>query len=99
MKITFRQSGGFTGMLRGAELDAQALDPKQAEELKRLLQENPPAAETRAASKARDLHQYEITVEDGGQKRTLHFDDSQVPDALRPLLKTLKQKSKPQPPS
>jgi Emfourin len=96
MKITFRQSGGFAGMLRGAEVDAQTLDPKQAEELKRLLQENP-AAETRAASKARDLHQYEITVEDGGQKRTLHFDDSQVPDALRPLLKTLKQQSKPQP--
>jgi|SRR5262245_10434258 len=96
MKIMFRQSGGFAGMLRGAEVDAQALDPKEAEELKRLLQENP-AAETRAASKARDLHQYEITVEDGGKKRTLQFDDSQVPDALRPLLKTLKQKSKPQP--
>jgi hypothetical protein len=96
MKITFRQSGGFAGMLRGAELDAQALDPKETAELKRLLNEDA-GTQSRGVGKARDLHQYEITLEDGSQKRTLQFDDSQVPDALRPLLKTLKQKSKPQP--
>ena len=94
MKITFRQSGGFAGMLRGAEMDAQALDPQQTAELKRLLDQKT-AAQSRGAGKARDLHQYELTVEDGGKKRTLQFDDSQVPEALRPLLKTLKQQSKP----
>jgi Emfourin len=98
MKITFRQSGGFAGLLRGAEMDAQALDPKQTAELKRLLDEKA-ATQSRGPGKARDLHQYEITLEDGGQKRTLQFDDSQVPEDLRPLLKTLKQQAKPQPPS
>jgi emfourin len=98
VKIIFRQSGGFAGLIKGAELDAEALDPQQAAELKRLLDQEP-AAESKAAGKERDLYEYEIALEEDGRKRTLHFNDSQVPDALRPLLKVLKQKSKPRPPT
>ena len=99
MKITFLQSGGFAGLLKGTELDGQALEPSQAAELKRLLQQDAADSGAKAAGKERDLCEYEITVEDGGRKRTLHFNDSQVPDALRPLVKLLKQKSKPRPPT
>ena len=98
MKIIFRQSGGFAGLLKGAELDAQTLEPSQAAELERLLKQDAGGG-AKAAGKERDLYEYEITLEEGGRKRTLHFNDSQVPDALRPLLKLLKQQSKPRPPT
>ncbi len=96
MKVTFLQSGGFAGAVRGWEIDTAALAPEAARELEHLVRGSGlPASGEFLSDKGRDLQQYEITIEDGSRKRELVFDDSTVPQSARPLLGFLKKHARP----
>ena len=58
LKITFRESGGFAGLVRGCELDSSSLPPAAAAALDVLLAGA--KAPSRASRGARDLVTYEI---------------------------------------
>jgi len=97
MKVSFRQSGGFAGLIRGCELDSAELPDKEAAELNQLLRQ-PPAEPRRSTAAARDLTHYELSVETPRGTRTQSWDDLSAPDAAA-LIEFLRRRSTPQPPS
>jgi len=98
MKVTFNQSGGFAGLVKGCELDTATLAPDAARELERLIRGSGLSSSVkRLSDTARDLHQYEITIEDSDGKVELLFDDSTVPQSASPLLGFLKKHTRPKP--
>ena len=99
MKVRFTQSGGFAGLVKGCEIDTTTLSPANAKELEQLVKAAAISASGEFLSRSgRDLQQYEITIEDGGRKTSVIFDDQTVPQSAKPLIGYLKKCSKPQAP-
>src|SRR4051794_4831766 len=96
MKVQFVQSGGFAGGMKGYEADTAALAPEAARELERLVRASGISGSGEFLSDAgRDLHQYEITIADGGRTATVVYDDASAPAPVKPLLGFLKQHARP----
>jgi hypothetical protein len=94
MKVRFRQTGGFGGLVLGCDLDTSTLPPAEAQELTRLIkQANLEKIHSRRSEKARDLQNYEITVENEMTARA-SFDDMSVPANGEPLLEFLRQRAR-----
>jgi len=99
MKVRFVQSGGYAGLLKGCELDTKTLAPEVAKELEQLVKASAlPASGEFLSSSSRDLHQYELSVEDGPSKISLVFDDENIPQSAKPLIGYLKKCAKPRAP-
>ena len=99
MKITFVQSGGFAGMLKGCTIDAADLAPDERQELESLVAASGLTESLeRFSSAGRDLRQYEIVIEQHATVQRIVCDDRSVPDAARPLLAFLVARARPQPP-
>jgi hypothetical protein len=95
MKIRFRQTGGFGGLVLGNDLDTSTLPPAEAQELARLVkQANLEKIQTRRSEKARDLQNYEIAVEGDGLTAKATFDDSSIDPNVEPLLDFLRQRAR-----
>jgi hypothetical protein len=98
MKVRFRQTGGFGGLVLGCDLDTSTLPPAEAQELTRLVkQANLEKIRTRRSEKARDLQNYEITVEGDGPTAKASFDDMSIDANVEPLLDFLRQRARPVP--
>jgi hypothetical protein len=96
MKVRFRQSGGFAGLVRGAELDTAALTGPEAAELERLVAAAPLASAKRTAAPGADRQQYEIVVErEGAPKVESRFGDDALSDELAALVSFLRSRAKP----
>jgi hypothetical protein len=94
MKVRFRQTGGFGGLVLGCDLDTSSLPPAEAQELTRLIkQANLEKIHSRPSEKARDLQNYEIAVENEMTARA-SFDDMSVPANGEPLLEFLRQRAR-----
>ena len=99
MRVRLVQSGGFVGIVKSCEVDSSILSPDAAEELERLVQASGiNASGTYLSTTARDLQQYEITIEDDRGKHSVVFDDASIHEAPRAMLGILKERAKPQPP-
>ena len=99
MKITFVQSGGFAGMIKGCVIDAAGLDPDARQELESLVTASGlTESMERSSSAGRDLRQYEIVLERDASVQRIICDDRSVPEAARPLVAFLAARARPQPP-
>ena len=98
MRVRFRQTGGFAGLIRGCELDSEELPQQEAAQLVQLSRQ-PPAAPRRTTGAARDLTSYEVTVETPQGSKVFSFDDLGIPAEAAPLIEFLRRRSKPLPPS
>jgi hypothetical protein len=97
MKVRFRQTGGFGGLVLGCDLDTSALPPAEAQELARLVkQANLEKIRTRRSEKARDLQNYEIAVENEVNVKA-SFDDMSVDANVEPLLDFLRDRARAMP--
>jgi hypothetical protein len=98
MKIRFRQTGGFAGLVLGCDLDTSTLAPAEAQELTRLVkQANLEKIQTRRSEKARDLQNYEIAVEGDGPTAKAAFDDMSIDAKVGPLLEFLRERARAMP--
>jgi hypothetical protein len=98
MKITFVQSGGFAGMLKGCTIDGTDLAPDERQELESLVAASGLRESFEQFSSAgRDLRQYEIVIEQHATVQRIVCDDRSVPEAARPLLAFLVARARPQP--
>lgn len=96
MKITFRQAGGFAGLVRGCELDTASMPTDEAARLEKLLEESGLKGMTRVGPEgARDLATYMIAVETPQSGFRATFDDMTMPQEAEPLLEYLQQRAKP----
>jgi hypothetical protein len=95
MKVRFRQTGGFAGLIMGCDLDTSTRSPAEAQELARLIkQANLEKTQTRRSDKARDLQNYEIAVEGAGITAKATFDDMSVDANVEPLLDFLRKRAR-----
>lgn len=96
MKVQFNQSGGFSGLLKGCDIDTAALSPENATEVEHLVKTSGISASGEFLSDSgRDLQLYEITIEDGTSKVSVVFDDKNIPQSAKPLVGYLKKCAKP----
>jgi hypothetical protein len=95
MKVRFRQTGGFGGLVLGCDLDTNTLAPVEAQELTRLVkQADLENFKARRDEKARDLQNYEIAVEGNGLTAKATFDDMSIDPNVEPLLEFLRQRAR-----
>jgi len=99
MKITFMQSGGFVGTVKGCVIDAAGLAAADRQELESLVAASglTESSELFAAT-GRDLRQYDIVIERDAAVQRLSCDERSVPEAARPLVAFLAARARPQPP-
>jgi hypothetical protein len=100
MKITFTQSGGFVGVVRGCRIDTAALAPGE----RRMVEELVAAAGLtgaweRFSASGRDLRQYEIAIDRDGESCRVTCDEACLPEAARPLVGFLAARAEPQSPA
>ena len=90
MQVSFRQSGGATGFVRGVDLDTARLDPATAGRLEELVRTSGIRGQTeRVSDRARDLRQYEIVIRGEAGLASLVCDDATLPKKVRPLIRFL----------
>ncbi|PSB05123.1 hypothetical protein C7B64_01065 [Merismopedia glauca CCAP 1448/3] len=89
MKITFRQSGGYAGLRLGYEVETASLPAEEVTKLESLVQQSgilQTGNTTNTTPAARDLLQYQITVETQGISHQVSFDDLSILPGMEPLL-------------
>lgn len=97
MRITFLQSGGFAGVLRGVRLDAGSLPAAERAELERLVAGCGVERSCECfAPAARDRTQYDLAIERRERVVRLSCDDASLPGAARPLIEFLAARATPQ---
>jgi hypothetical protein len=91
--VTFRRSGGLAGITIGVDTDSDELSPAHVETIRALLAgpDSPPAS----APEAPDRFSYELQIDDGLRRRVLRWQESQIPDRIRPLIAELSSRSRP----
>ena len=95
MKVRFRQSGGFSGLLRGCDLDTELMDRREGKELEALIAAGASGEQSSVRESLRDGIRYEITVDGEGGGRRLLYEDPVIPGPAVPLLSFLRERSGP----
>jgi hypothetical protein len=96
VKIKFRQSGGYTGLQMGCDLDNKSLSPAEFSQLESLVKTSGIVGSNSSRSEnTADLINYEITIETKEGIHQVQFDDLTLPDSILPLLDYLQSKAKP----
>jgi emfourin len=87
MRVKFERSGGFANIRLSAEFDSAEMEPDRAKELKRLVDEARPFDQPSSSHPniPDDLH-YQVTIEHGGESKTINVSDTAAPDKLKSLL-------------
>ena len=94
-RISFRQSGGFAGLIRGCDLDFDELPAAAAAALTTLLERRPSAEPASRSAPHPDAFQFSLRVQDEtGEREGPLSSDEQTP-AIDPLLRYLQSRSKP----
>jgi hypothetical protein len=100
LKLRFRQSGGYAGLIRGQEIAAAESSPAELQRLEHLLKESG-LTERAAGGGARtppasaDLIQYDLEIETSAGTRHVVLTDDDLDDRTEPLIKLLQKGSKP----
>lgn len=94
MKVRFRQTGGFGGLVLGCDLDTATMSPSETNELLRLVQQaNIQAIGEQRHPQGRDLLVYEIVLEEKGKRIKVLLDSMTTSTQIEPLLQFLAQRS------
>ncbi|HEX8068055.1 MAG TPA: protealysin inhibitor emfourin [Thermoleophilaceae bacterium] len=89
MKVSVVRGGGLAGLVTRTAVEADALDPEHAGELRSRVEragvldmpEEPPAGE-----RGPDELAYSLTVEADGRERTVRMPEHALPDSVRELI-------------
>lgn len=97
IQIEFRRSGGLAGISLTATTTADQLPDEQAAQLRGLLaapapQQPPGSAPGEGGA---DRFQYQLDLDDGQRHRSFAWDETQVPESVRPLLGALTRLARP----
>lgn len=99
LKVSFEQSGGFAGLVKGCVLDAGELPADESAELRRLVASSGLDVSSEDLSRgARDRRQIAITIDRGGERVAIVCDDGCTPEGARPLVAFLAARARPQRP-
>jgi hypothetical protein len=95
MRISYRRTGGFAGMVMKFDLATETLPKEEADELKDLVDSAdffslPDVISSDSHSRGADRFQYRLTVEAEEQQHTVEVGDASVPENLWPLLNKIR---------
>jgi len=96
LKIRFRQSGGFAGLIRGVDLPASELSTAELRALEHFA--TGPGRSPAHSPNGRDMFNYELELDTDHGPVRLEFDESNVPDQLSDLVSSLAKRSGPKSP-
>jgi hypothetical protein len=104
MKIEFRQSGGFDGLVRRCDIDTETLPAIEAAEIEDLVKNTGVLKSKSILSRivafkpvgGCDTLHYRISVKSSEVTYRISFDDFTIPEEGRPLLEYLKKRARPQ---
>ena len=97
MKIRYREAGEFAGLIKGVDVDTDALPNEQVDEVRRLVQQSgileSDISQSAGDPNVRDAVRYEVAIEDDdGTVRSMRMGTgSDIPDQVRPLIRRLRQ--------
>jgi Emfourin len=95
MRVRFRQTGGFGGLVLGCDLDTNTLPKADAVALTRLVRQGKlQEVQGKQNKQARDLQCYEIVVEENGVTTKAAFDDMSIKSHAEPLLRFLTKRAR-----
>lgn len=96
MRITFMQSGGLAGIIKGCSLDAADLAPDERRELESLVAVSGLTESLESFSETgRDLRRYDISIERDTVVQRICCDERSLPEAVRPLVGYLLVRARP----
>lgn len=98
MKVKFRQSGGYAGLIRETdEIDTDAAPEEERKKLRTLVEQSGILqTQGRRSDKGADLQQYEITIQNSqGDIHRVAFDDMTLPERAAPLVEYLMERTRP----
>ena len=100
LKVRFRQSGGYAGLIRGQEITAADSSPGDVQRLEQLLKagglaEGAAGGGARTPPKTADLMQYDLEIETSAGTRHVVLTDDDLDDRTEPLIRFLQKGSKP----
>ena len=93
MKISYRRTGGFAGMILTYDIDVDNLPPEEANELETLVSEADfftLPAEINAETPGADQFQYTLTIETDQAQHTVECGDAAMPKNLQPLVNKIR---------
>ena len=92
MKITLERTGGFSAIRLSVTLDTETIPKEEGARLSRMVEEaalfRQPSA-LQITGTGADQFCYRLTVDAGGDKKTVEMAESAVPEIVRPLLRYL----------
>lgn len=97
MLIHLERSGGFAGMRTEVTLDTESLPAEEARKLEEMLESAgffKMPAKFATPKKGADYFQYRITAKLKEKEHTVELSEPQLPDELRPLLRSLMKYAK-----
>lgn len=95
MKIRFRQTGGFAGLVKSIEIDSDEISTEESEFLQSLVDQSKFFNLSGSVQHVMpDEEQYSITVETMARSRSIRTSKSAAPDDLRPLIGYLVKRAK-----
>ncbi|NGZ02207.1 MAG: hypothetical protein CV090_04045 [Nitrospira sp. WS238] len=95
MKVRFRQTGGFGGLILGCDLDTAVMARDEADQLLQLIEKaNIQGVSQRRHPRGRDLLVYEVALEENGKHIRASFDSMTTPSQVEPLLRFLAQRAR-----
>lgn len=99
MLITFIQSGGFAGLVKGCRIDSAQLEQAERAVVEKLVETAAWTASWQRFSAGRDRLQYDILIEREASTVHVECDDASVPESAKPLVAYLKGRARPQRPA
>lgn len=91
--VRLRQSGGFAGLVRSAEIDATELPAEDVRALANVAEA--PASDGPATPRGRDLMTYELEIDTDHGTLSLRFDEESVPAKIASVVRQLAKRTKP----
>lgn len=96
IRAEFRRSGGLAGVPLTATVSEDELTDEQAAQLRGLLADGQPEARDPAVGPGgADRFHYQLDLDDGQRHRSFSWDETNVPDPIRPLLTALTRLARP----
>ena len=96
MRITFTQSGGFAGLVKGCRVDTAALAAEERHRVEAIVVQSGLTQSGELFSETgRDLRQYEIRIERDALTVDFVCDEKSLPAAAGPLVRFLLERARP----
>jgi len=92
VRISVLRTGGVAGARREATIDTRTLDRQQSEEIHRLVRAADVAGlpePTISVKRGADRFHYALSIDEGGKRHDVAFEEASTPERLRPLLEAV----------